>query len=57
MKPTLKFLSALLLTLPCSLHAADDSPLRDLSRKEILPALRSGAVEKVDGVVVREILA
>jgi len=30
---------------------ADDSPLWDLSRNDILPALRSGAVEKVDGAI------
>ncbi|MFZ4765412.1 MAG: hypothetical protein ACOYMN_10700, partial [Roseimicrobium sp.] len=30
---------------------AEDSPLWDLSRNDILPALRSGAAEKVDGVV------
>ena len=30
---------------------ADDSPLWDLSRNDILPALKSGAVEKVDGAV------
>ena len=34
-----------------STFAADDSPLWDLSRNEIAPALRSGVVEKVDGVV------
>ncbi|MDH4451598.1 MAG: hypothetical protein QE570_00270 [Verrucomicrobiota bacterium] len=31
--------------------AADDAPLWDLSRNDILPALISGVVEKVDGAV------
>ena len=38
-------------TAPSFSTAADDSPLWDLSRNDILPALKSGVVEKVDGLV------
>jgi len=49
--PILRLAIASCAAAAASISAADDSPLWDLSRNDILPTLRSGVVETVEGAV------